>query len=126
MKQEHFEYVKSNKPDPPPKSERQCHNDMITCVIVIQHEDYQENRGGSSSSQIEKKSAPPTETQKKNIRFVTSSRDGTVKVWLGLQLKWEKTIQVSNSWVTCVTYMAQSKRLVAASANRMISFYDLN
>ena len=50
MKQEHFEYVKSNKPDPPPKSERQCHNDMITSIIVIQHEDYQENRGGSSSS----------------------------------------------------------------------------
>ena len=35
MKQEHFEYVKSNKPDPPPKSERSCHNDMITSIIII-------------------------------------------------------------------------------------------
>ncbi len=56
---------------------------------------------------------------KKNIRFVTSSRDGTVKVWLGLSLKWEKTINVSTSWVTSIQYMVFSKRLVAASANRM-------
>lgn len=35
MKQEHFEYVKSNKPDPPPKTEKECHNDMITCILVI-------------------------------------------------------------------------------------------
>ena len=82
MKQEHFEYVKSNKPDPPPKTERQCHNDMITCIIVIQQEDYQENRGGGGSSQH--KALAGNDTSKKNIRFVTSSRDGTVKVWLGL------------------------------------------
>lgn len=94
MKQEHFEYVKSNKPDPPPKTERQCHNDMITCVIVIQQEDYQENRGGGGGSSNPHK-AVGGDTSKKNIRFVTSSRDGTVKVWLGLQLKWEKTIVVS-------------------------------
>ena len=43
MKAEHFEYVKSNKPDPPPKSERLCHNDMITSILVLQPEDYQEN-----------------------------------------------------------------------------------
>lgn len=35
MKQEHFEYVKSNKPDPPPKNEKECHTDMITCIIAI-------------------------------------------------------------------------------------------
>lgn len=29
-------------------------------------------------------------------------------------------------WVTCITYMTLSKRLVAASANRMISFYDIS
>jgi len=39
---------------------------------------------------------------KKNIKFITSSRDGTVKVWIGLALKWEKTIQVSTSWVTAI------------------------
>lgn len=35
MKQEHFEYVKSNKPDPPRKTDKACHNDMITCILVI-------------------------------------------------------------------------------------------
>jgi hypothetical protein len=54
MKQEHFEYVKTNKPDPPPtpKTERECHSDMITCILVIQQDDYQENRGSSSSQQM--------------------------------------------------------------------------
>ena len=28
-------------------------------------------------------------------------------------------------WVTCLIYMTGSKRLVAGTANRMISFYDL-
>ena len=87
MKQEHFEYVKTNKPDPPPPTpktdSRLCHKDMITCVIVIQQDEYQENRGGGSSS-TQHKSIAGSDTSKKNIRYVTSSRDGTVKVWLGL------------------------------------------
>ena len=57
--------------------------------------------------------------KKKNIKFITSSRDGNVKVWMGLNLKCEKTIHVSSSWVTAIQYMVNSKRLVAASANRM-------
>lgn len=112
MKAEHFEYVKSNKPDPPPKSERLCHNDMITSILVLQPEDYQENTRASSH----KTSGYET---KKNIKFITASRDGTVKVWVGLSLKWEKTINVSASWVTAIQYMVLSKRLVAACANRM-------
>jgi hypothetical protein len=37
------------------------------------------------------------------------------------------TITVTKDvWVTCLIYMKGSKKLVAASANRMISFYDLN
>lgn len=33
---------------------------------------------------------------------------------------------VKDIWVTCIHYMTLSKRLIAASANRMISFYDLS
>lgn len=33
MKQEHFEYVKSNLPDPAPHKSKLCHSDMITCII---------------------------------------------------------------------------------------------
>lgn len=36
------------------------------------------------------------------------------------------TLHVSTSWVTAVHYMTLSRRLVAASANRMVSFYDLD
>ena len=35
MKQEHSEYVKSNKPDPPPHKEDKCHSDMITSILLI-------------------------------------------------------------------------------------------
>lgn len=38
MKQEHFEYVKTSKPDPAPHKPN-CHSDMITCVIIIEPED---------------------------------------------------------------------------------------
>ena len=30
MKQEHFDYIESKKPDPPPNKEKLCHSDMIT------------------------------------------------------------------------------------------------
>ena len=43
MKQEHFEYVKSNKVDPPPNKEKLCHNDMITQILVLLPEDYQDS-----------------------------------------------------------------------------------
>jgi len=85
----HFEYVKSNRPDPPPKSEKLCHNDMITNILVLQPEDYQENTRASAHK------SSSTLDQRKNTKFITSSRDGTVKVWMGLSLKWEKTIYVS-------------------------------
>lgn len=85
LKLKHFEYVKSNKPDPPPKSEKLCHNDMITCILVLQPEDYQEN----TRATMHKSSVYET---KKNIKFITASRDGTVKVWVGLGLKFEKFI----------------------------------
>jgi len=39
MKQEHFEYVKSNKPDPAPHKTKLCHSDMITSTLVILPED---------------------------------------------------------------------------------------
>ena len=76
------------------------------------------------------------------VKFVTSSRDGTIKIWSGLGLKHEKTIYVSRDnnirkkvskkkkeekcWVTAIAYMTLSKRLVAACANRTLSFYDFN
>lgn len=70
------------------------------------------------------------------MKYATSGRDGTVKIWNAHSLEHEKKIQVTKEdvnkkdpnkkiWVTCIHYMTFSKKLVAASANRMISFYDL-
>jgi len=35
MKTEHFEYIKSNREDPPPNYKNKCHEDMITCLITL-------------------------------------------------------------------------------------------
>ena len=35
MKREHFEYVKSNQPDPAPTKVKLCHADMITAIIIL-------------------------------------------------------------------------------------------
>jgi len=113
MKQEHSEYVKSSKPDPPPHKPN-CHSDMITCTIIITPED------------IEYNSERP-EAFKRKMKYATASRDGTVKIWNAHTMKLEMGITVvKDIWVTCIHYMTYSKRLVAASANRMISFYDLS
>ena len=121
MKEEHCEYIKSNKPDPAPHKSKFCHSDMITCTIIIPPDDPDQ----------------PPEVYKRNMKFATSARDGRVKIWNAHTMLCTDTIQVTKDdaakmdpskkiWVTCIQYMTFSKRLVAASANRMISFYDLD
>jgi hypothetical protein len=39
MKREHFEYVKSNQPDPAPTKTKLCHADMITAMIILLPDD---------------------------------------------------------------------------------------
>jgi len=112
MKQENFEYLQSFKPDPAPTVANlsTCHMDMITCILQIFPEDKDISH----------------EQFKRKMKYVTASKDGTVKIWNSYSSKLELTIKVTEGvWVTCVEYMALSKRLVAGSANRMISFYDL-
>ena len=86
------------------------------------------------------------------MKFVTASRDGTVKIWMAHNLALEKTIWVAEgskdnkasgsentlykaskgakkeriSWVTCIAYMTGSQRLAVGTLNNMITFYDLN
>jgi len=115
MKQEHSEYVKSSKPDPAPHKPN-CHSDMITCTIIITPEDIEYN-------------PERPDAFKRKMKYATASRDGTVKIWNAHTMKLENNgviTVVKDIWVTCIHYMTYSKRLVAASANRMISFYDLS
>lgn len=115
MKAEHFEYVKSNKPDPPPNKSDVCHSDMVTQVLVLMREnDSQKSEQGNVDT---KKKQGSLEARKK-VQFVTGSRDGTVKVWNGLTLTKDMQINVGKSWVTAIAYMTFSRRLVAACANR--------
>ena len=89
---------------------------MITSIIIItpdpEEVTYKQN----------------TEHYKRKMKYVTASRDGKVKIWNAFTMKLESNGEITvvkDIWVTCVHYMTYSKRLIAASANRMISFYDL-
>ena len=59
------------------------------------------------------------------MKFVTAAKDGKVKIWQGLNLRCEQTFDVSNYYVMCIAFMTRSKKLACASADRMITFYDL-
>jgi WD40 repeat protein len=140
MKAEHFEYVKSNIPDPERKKKDLCHYDMITWILVLPPEDESDNKFSNDKEEEDKEQR---ET-KQAVRYVTSSQDGTIKIWYGSSTKWEKTIEVwkhveeniygsvkiygkkvTTYWVNCIQYMTKSRRLVAAWADRTLKFYDL-
>ena len=116
MKQEHSEYLKSQIPDPAPHKIN-CHSDMITSIFIIlpnpEEVTYNPDR---------------PEPYRRKMKYVTGSRDGKIKIWnaftMKLELNGEITV-VKDIWVTCISYMTLSLQLIAGSANRMISFYDL-
>jgi len=120
MKTEHFEYIKSKKQDPAPSAEKQCHKKNITSMIVL----YPEQLMGEQQTQ---QSYPPgTQEYKNHIKFVTGSADGKVKIWPYGKNECEQTIEVSSKYmVLAMSFMTKSKRLVAASADRQISFYEI-
>lgn len=91
----------------------------IKCLIILKPEDLTE----PSKHGREKISAAE---YRKNVKFASGAADGTVKIWTGMQLKYEMTIKVSDYSVTAITFMTLSKKLVVATTNRMISFYELN
>ena len=49
-----------------------------------------------------------------------------MKIWSGMGLRFEMTIKVADYSVTAITFMTLSKKLVIATTNRMISFYEIN
>ena len=114
MKKELFEYIPSKKPDPKPTMKNLCHSKMITGLEFIYPDGF------------DRMSPEDQENQKKNIRYATSSQDGTIKIWDSQKLEPIQTIEVAKDiWVTCICYMKGSGVLVAGSANRRISFYKL-
>ena len=66
----------------------------------------------------------------KQEKFVTHSRDGTVRVWHAGTLAHQRTLRVvhdgrvSTSQVTDCKYFSQTNRLVVSSIDRVVTFYD--
>ena len=79
MKQETFEYVKSEKPDPQSTRQLECHAKNITSILILYPEMYLE-KGGSVHDK------PGSSAYRKQIKYVTGSQDGMVKIWRGPQL----------------------------------------
>jgi WD40 repeat protein len=98
---------------------------MITQIIIILPQDYYDDE--KLLEKLDMSNPHQAYDFKKHLKYVTAGRDGKVKVWGCRNLvKAEITIKVSDSWVMAIEYMTLSRRLVAATANRMISFYDLS
>jgi hypothetical protein len=129
MKKEHFEYIKSDKQDEPPGNRLLGHEKNITCMITITPEDQMDMPKDPNKKQF------TTGEYRKKVKFVTGSSDGVVKVWSGVVRmhnqqdttgKLEMDLKVSKYAVTALAWMTGSKKLVVATADRMISFYPLN
>jgi WD40 repeat protein len=119
MKKEHFNYEKSNNdPDPPPSKTNLCHARNITSIVVL----YPEDMADSSRQEFLNKKSPE---YIKQIKYVTASSDGMVKIWKEGGRFLEQELKVSSYYVMATCFMSYSKRLVAATADRMISFYKI-
>lgn len=57
---------------------------------------------------------------------MTGSSDGIVKIWTSMKLHYDFELHVSKYAVTALAWMKGSKKLVVATADRMISFFELN
>lgn len=82
MKKEHFTYEKNDKIDKPPSMKELGHAKNITCMITIRPEDMEgphKNHTGKTTLY----------EYKKKVKFVTGSSDGIVKVWAGMDLKYD-------------------------------------
>jgi len=59
-------------------------------------------------------------------KYVTCSRDGTFRMWNGMDLKHFKTMSIGSSWITDSIYMPQARKLVFTTVDRAISYYETN
>lgn len=57
-------------------------------------------------------------------KYVSCGRDGTYRLWNGADLRHFKTLSIGSSWITDCTYMPLSRKLVFATVDRAISFYE--
>ena len=103
MRAEHCEYVNPKIPDPI-THRGPLHGDMITKLIMC-----------------------PASVSSEHARYVTSSRDGTVKVWNAQTNTLMTTVVIGEkkNWVTTMEILRKSERLAAGLSDRSIIFCDM-
>ena len=89
MKAEHFEYIKSDRDDPAPTKTKHWHNDMITSILILNPE----NEGNKlSDDNAKEEDLKGNQKSNKNLQYITSSKDGSVKIWNAKTMQWIKHI----------------------------------
>mmetsp|Transcript_26337 Transcript_26337/g.67097 ORF Transcript_26337/g.67097 Transcript_26337/m.67097 type:complete len:1002 (-) Transcript_26337:5721-8726(-) len=59
-------------------------------------------------------------------KYLTGGTDGVVKVWKGTSLSYERTVPVCQAWITDLAFFPHSRKLVVASMDRRLTYYDLH
>ncbi|KAG1667639.1 hypothetical protein FOA52_004666 [Chlamydomonas sp. UWO 241] len=59
-------------------------------------------------------------------KYITCSRDGTFRLWNGMDLKHVKTLSMGSSWITDCIFMPQARKLVFTTVDRAVSYYETN
>lgn len=102
MRADHSEYINTRIPDPPAASKTTGHSDMITQLLQVEP---------SLSSD--------------SYRYITGSRDGSVKIWSANNLTVTTNIQVCKNWITSLGLLRYYEKLAVGTSERSIVFYDM-
>jgi WD40 repeat protein len=101
MRNEHCEYYNPKIPDSA-QPRQNGHSHMITDLKMI---------------------APSRSSE--HPRYLTSSQDGTVKIWNAGNLNLIGTITGTKSWVTTLAHIDRCERVAVGNIDRSVIFYDL-
>lgn len=62
----------------------------------------------------------------KPAHYLTASKDGSIRSWDVNTLEYQSTVLKGDSWISDCLHMPVSNRIVVATMDRHISFYDAN
>jgi WD40 repeat protein len=59
-------------------------------------------------------------------KYITCSRDATLRIWNCADLRHNRTIVNGLRWVKDAVYITNQRKLVVASMDRSLTWYDVN
>ena len=101
MKLEKCEYKKSNREDPSPNKEDLCHKKMITSLIILNENEWEEPDRFNSGKEEKK-----NQDVRKKLKYITASHD--IKIWDSSNLVCKQTINTGKYQVNAIIYMTHS------------------